>query len=82
MENTGDSRYWLAAKITGIWGLVGVTSWSEAASFMAFCLTCWIFGRHVWRDAIRPAFERFGWVKSLTPAETIVDAIQDAGDGI
>lgn len=81
MEN-GDSKYWLAAKVAGVWGVVGITSWSEAASFMAFCLTCWIFGRHVWRDALRPMLERFGYVKPLTTGQQIADAIQDGGDGI
>lgn len=81
MENGAESKYWALAKVGGIWGAVGVTSWSEAASFMAFCLTCWVLGRHIWRDALRPILERCGYIRPLTTAQTLADAIEDAKDG-
>jgi hypothetical protein len=73
MDNQGDTQSWLYAKLLGIWGLVGVTSWSEAASFMAFVLTCWVFGRHVWRDALRPILEHFKLIAPLNAAEAVAD---------
>jgi hypothetical protein len=81
MENGDQSKSWLIGKILGVWGFVGITSWSEAASFAAFCLTCWILGGHVWREAIRPLLVHFGYMKPLTPAQAKLEAIEDSSDG-
>lgn len=80
MENGADSKSWLIGKILGVWGLVGITSWSEAASFAAFCLTMWILGRHVWRDALRPIGERFGWLNPLTQQQLKEEAAAGGDD--
>jgi hypothetical protein len=80
MENGVETRSWLLAKLAGVWTVVGITSWSEAASFMAFCLTCWIFGGHIWRDALRPLLVHFGIVKPLTPEQAKLEAIEDSHD--
>lgn len=75
-----DSKSWLFTKIISVWGMVGITSWSEAASFAAFCLTCYLLFRHIWRDFFRAILERFGLIKPSTPAETLADAIEDVKD--
>ena len=80
MENGAESKSWLVTKIIWIWGVVGITSWSEAASFMAFCLTCWVLGRHIWHDALRPLLVHFGAIKPLTEEQAKIDAIEDGHD--
>jgi hypothetical protein len=40
----------LLAKIAGIWAMIGVTSWSEAASFAAFAFTMYLLLRKVFLD--------------------------------
>ncbi|AFN39141.1 holin [Burkholderia phage BcepMigl] len=68
MENqTGESGGVLLAKIAGLWAVVGITSWSEAASFAAFCYTMWLMGAKFWKEVLRPICERRGWV-SVRPA--------------
>ncbi|MDT9046445.1 hypothetical protein RSW49_22620 [Escherichia coli] len=62
MENQADTNGTVLAKIAGIWAMVGVTSWSEAASFAAFVLTMYMLARNIWKDFIRPFCERRGWL--------------------
>ncbi len=52
-----------AAKIGGVWTMVGITSWSEAASFAAFIYTSWLIGQKAWKEVIKPAMQRRGWIK-------------------
>jgi FtsH-binding integral membrane protein len=80
MENGAESKFWLTAKILWVWSFVGITSWSEAASFAACCLTCWIFFGHIWREAVRPLLVHFGYAKPLTPAQQKIEAIEDSND--
>jgi hypothetical protein len=62
MENQTESTPWLIAKVASVWAAVGVTSWSEAASFMAFLYTTWLMAAKFWKDILRPFCERRGWV--------------------
>jgi hypothetical protein len=50
-------------RVVGIWAMIGVTTWSEAASFAAFCLTVYLILRHVWRDIVRPFLVFVGWAR-------------------
>jgi hypothetical protein len=63
MHPQADTGGNLLLKIAGLWAMIGVTSWSEAASFAAFCLTVYLFARHIWRDIVRPFLEDKGIVK-------------------
>jgi hypothetical protein len=63
------------AKIAGVWALVGITSWSEAASFAAFCLTVYLLCRHIWRDIARPLLERIGVLPAIKPQRDDDDAL-------
>jgi hypothetical protein len=58
-DNGGSTLGWIA----GVWLTVGITSWSEAASFAAFCFTMYLLLRHIWRDIVRPSLEAMHVIK-------------------
>lgn len=62
MGNQSESSQGLAAKILALWAWLGVTNWSEAASFFTTMLTVYMIGRYIWRDIGRPFCERRGWI--------------------
>lgn len=68
MENQ-ESTPWFIAKIASVWAAVGITSWSEAASFVAFLYTLFLFGLKIWTVVIRPLLVNKGYLKPLTPAQ-------------
>ena len=51
------------AKIGVVWLSIGVTSWAEAASFLAFVLSALALIEYVWKKILRPCFAKRGWVK-------------------
>lgn len=61
MNNQDGSN--LVVKIVALWAMIGVTSWSEAASLAAFLLTMYLLCRHVWRDLARPFLESRSLIK-------------------
>lgn len=63
MNNPADTGGNTLGWIAGVWLAVGITSWSEAASFAAFCFTMYLLFRHVFRDIVRPSLESIGWLK-------------------
>jgi hypothetical protein len=50
-------------KIATAWAAVGITSWAEAASFVAFFYTLLLIFEWFWKKFWRPIFERRGWVR-------------------
>lgn len=82
MNGTPDTSGSLFAKIIGLWGLIGVTSWSEAASFAAFCFTMYLLFRHIWRDIARPFLESVGWMKPCNRVQVSVtdDEVERVND--
>lgn len=52
-----------AAKIGTAWAAVGITSWADAASALAFVYTLILLSEWLWKRAIRPFCERRGWVR-------------------
>lgn len=52
------------AKIAAAWTAVGISSWSDASAFMAFCLTAWILGEKIWKAAIRPYLVNNGYLSA------------------
>lgn len=58
-----DGMGMTAAKIGTAWAAVGITSWADAASALAFLYTLLLIGEWVWKRAGRPFAERRGWVK-------------------
>lgn len=53
----------LGPKIGGIWLAIGVSSWSEAAAFMAFILSFLALSEWVWKKALRPLMVHYGYAK-------------------
>jgi hypothetical protein len=51
-----------AIKIATAWGAVGITSWADAASFLAFVYTLVLLGEWIWKRAGRRFAERRGWI--------------------
>lgn len=73
MDNQTDSGVTLLAKIAGVWGVIGITSWSEAASFAAFVYTMWLIASKFWRDILRPLCVQRGWVQALPSNAKVAD---------
>lgn len=69
---------WLIAKVASAWAMVGVTSWSEAASFLAFCYTGLLISHHIWKNWIRPFCVYRGWLKALPAGAGAGNADADA----
>ncbi len=53
MNETTETIATPILKIAGVWAAVGITSWSEAASFAAFCFSCLLIIEFVWKK-IKP----------------------------
>lgn len=51
------------AKVATAWAAVGITSWAEAASFLAFCYSAILIGEWAWKRFIREFFVARGWLK-------------------
>lgn len=62
-DNSGDSTGWIIAKIASVWAAVGITSWAEAASALAFLYTLCLLGEFWWKRFFRPLLERHGLIK-------------------
>ncbi len=52
-----------ATKIGTAWAAVGVTSWAEAASALAFLYTLILIGEWIWKKFGRSIAERRGWIR-------------------
>ena len=53
----------MVAKVGTVWAAVGITSWADAASAIAFLYTMILMMEWIWKRAIRPFAERRGWLK-------------------
>ncbi len=51
-------------KVGTVWGAIGVTSWAEAASFMAFIYSMALFGEWLWKKLIKPMMIKRGYIKA------------------
>ena len=49
-------------KILTAWAAVGITSWAEAASFLAALYTLLLILEWLWKRLVRGFCERRGWV--------------------
>jgi hypothetical protein len=47
-------------KILFVWGGIVISSWAEAASFLAFILSALALGEYLWKKIIRPILVRTG----------------------
>lgn len=58
-----DSTGWVIAKIASAWAAVGITSWADAASALAFLYTLCLLGDFWWKRFLRPFLEDRGIIK-------------------
>ena len=52
-----------AAKLGVVWAAIGITSWAEAASFLAFLLSLAAVCEYLWKKVVRPILVRSGYVQ-------------------
>lgn len=50
-------------KAVSVWGMIGITSWSEAAAFVGFLYSAALLGEWCWKRFGRGIAERYGLVK-------------------
>lgn len=50
------------AKVVSVWTAVGITSWGDAASAMAFLYTALLALEWIWKKLARPFAEKRGWL--------------------
>lgn len=62
MNGQSDTTATQVAKVVSAWAFIGITSWAEAASFVAFLYSCWLLGEKIWKSVLRPMAERRGWI--------------------
>jgi hypothetical protein len=43
------------AKLLTVWAAIGITSWADAASFLAFCYSLLLIGEWFWKRLIKPS---------------------------
>lgn len=58
-----DSLLVPGLKIGTAWGVVGITSWADAASFLAALYTFLLVCEWLWKKLLRPLCEERGWMK-------------------
>jgi hypothetical protein len=49
-------------KLLFVWGSIVITSWAEAASFLAFVLSALALCEYLWKKVVRPALVHFGYI--------------------
>lgn len=52
-----------AVKIGGLWVAIGISDWTDAASFLAFLLSLAAACEYLWKKAIRPLLVYYGYAK-------------------
>lgn len=67
----------LGPKIGAIWVAIGVSSWSEAAGFLAFILSFLALSEWVWKKVARPTLVHF---KIMQPAKRKIKLVEVEDD--
>lgn len=62
IENTQQVSSPLAKALTA-WAAIGITSWAEAASFVAFVYSSVLLGEWLWKRLVKPIAQQRGWIK-------------------
>lgn len=63
----------VGTKLGAVWAAVGLSSWSEAAGFLAFILSFLALAEWVWKKAIRPILVHYG---KLKPPKRLVKMVE------
>lgn len=67
----------LGPKIGAIWVAIGVSSWSEAAGFLAFILSFLALSEWMWKKAMRPVLVHFNYLKPAKKKIKLVEVEED-----
>lgn len=64
MNLTPEQREGVVAgtKLTSVWAAVGITSWADAAAFLAALYSVLLIAEFMWKKFGRPFAEWRGWV--------------------
>lgn len=65
------------AKIGVVWLAIGITSWAEAASFLAFVLSALALCEYLWKKIVRPLCVKMGWLRPIKQRVKLVEVDQD-----
>ena len=60
-------------KLAAIWTVIGVSSWSEAAGFLAFILSSLALTEWMWKKVVRPVLVHYG---KLKPHKRLVKMVE------
>lgn len=55
-------------KMATVWAAIGITSWTEAASFVAFIYSAILLLEWTWKKIVRPLMICNGFIKDDTSA--------------
>ncbi len=61
------------AKIGVVWLSIGITTWAEAASFVAFVLSALALCEYLWKKIGRPVLESLGYIKPIKRKVKLVE---------
>jgi hypothetical protein len=64
-------------KILTVWGFIGISSWSEAAAFLAFVLSALALTEYLWKKLLRPALACMGYLKSAKKRVKLVEVLEE-----
>ncbi len=68
--NPTDSVSGQVAKVVTVWAAIGITSWAEAASFLAFLYSFVLLSEWSWKKLIRPILVWRGYLPALTSKDS------------
>lgn len=63
------------AKIGGIWAMVGISTWSDLAGFLAAVLSFLALCEYLWKKLIRPLLVHFGKLKPIK--QKVIEVVEE-----
>ena len=61
------------AKIGFVWAAIGISSWTDAAAFLAFILSLLALSEYLWKKIIRPTLASMGYVKFAPKRRKLIE---------
>jgi hypothetical protein len=65
------------AKIGFVWAAIGISSWTDAAAFLAFVLSLLALSEYLWKKMIRPMLASMGYCSSAKKRVKLVEVIEE-----
>ena len=76
-QDTAEDITHLGAKISLVWASIGITSWTDAASFLAFILSALALTEYTIKKIAIPFGEYMGWLKPRKKKVHLVEVADD-----